>query len=623
MEAEGGGVTPFWAETNQDFRRHRGHSRRNIRIPNGVFAVLLSPLALIPTLVVAAVLVFYIPTLLAPLSQFLRRVPLFNSWEAFNLLLVLFAILTGIFSRNTSAGGHQPHHQESDPFAAKLFDFPGKSEDRNGHDEVGGSRIIFQRSDPLRNEETHPAAVQEEAPLSQDLKAAWFPDDGRKTERFGSQGNLISADAHFQRDADFGECSLGSSSSSSAHSPPKASNVDHGSLIRRRRSPTSFPHAPPPLENIETEDGFVVPSRRSPPPLLLPSGSINVDGSSSIRRKHFPPSLLSHSPEAINADDGADVERKHSRPPLVYPPLETMNSDDGYVMQRKHSSPPLKSLSPPPLPHSAYPHAPETLESKTKRRSKHKSKDAPSSLTAPSSSRKKEKNKKKKEKEKEEKEKKKSRGPEPTAEILVPPSLPPPPPSSFFHQWFADMKNESKMEKLRPHSDRLLPPLPPPSSLPPHLGTTKKASSSTERPENARKDNVGSRDSSIPRPALPSLIKEKQNLQIEARSSSSDSSSGRSIPYLPPPPPPPFAVPEESTVKQSKAVQTRRESRRVYEGLTEQRRSEERSGNSFCPSPDVNVKADKFIAQFHEGIRLEKLQFAKEKLVREGVGSKR
>ncbi|KAF3776163.1 hypothetical protein EJ110_NYTH48963 [Nymphaea thermarum] len=535
MEAEGGGVTPFWAETNQDFRRHRGHSRRNIRIPNGVFAVLLSPLALIPTLVVAAVLVSYIPTLLAPLSQFLRRVPLFKSWEAFNLLLVIFAILAGIFSRNTSAGGHQPHHQESDPFADKLFDFPGKSEDRNGHDEVGGSRIIFQRSDPLRIEETHPAAVQEEAPLSQDLKAAWFPDDARKTEGYGSHGNLISSDAHFQRDADFGAQSLGSSSSSSAHSPPKASNVDHGSLIRRRRSPTSLPHSPSPLENIEAEDGFVVPSRRSPPPQLPPSGSINVDGDSNIRRQHFPPPLLSHPPEAINADDGVDVERKHSRPPLVYPPLETMNSDDGYIMQRKHSSPPLKSLSPPPLPHSAYSHAPEAPENR-----------------------------------------------------LLPPV-----------------------------------PLPPPSSLPPLLVTTNEASSSTERPENVRKENVASRDSSTPRPALPSLIKEKQKLQIEVRSSSSDSSSGRSIPYLPPPPPPPFSVPEESTVKQSKAVQTRRESRRVYEGLTDQRRSKERSGNSlFCPSPDVNVKADKFIAQFHEGIRLEKLQFAKEKLVREGVGCK-
>ncbi|CAN6441981.1 unnamed protein product [Victoria cruziana] len=618
MEAEGGGVTPFWAETNRDFRGHRRHNRRNIRVPDGVFAALLSPLVLIPALVAAAVLVCYIPTLLSPLSRFLGRVQLFKSWEAFNLLLVLFAILTGIFSRNTNAGGHQPHHQESDPFAAKLFEFPGKFEDRTGHGEVGGGRIIFHRSDPLRNVETQPAAVQEESPLSLDLKAAWFPDDGRKTEKYSSQGNLISGHAHFRRHTDFGERSLGSPSSSSADAPPGTGKIDHDFLIQRRRSSTSFPH--PPLENVDAEVGFVVPRRHSLP-LLPPLGTINLDGVSNIRTKHFPPPLLSDNRETVSPDDDADVKNKHS--PLVYHPLKAMNSNGGCVIQRKHSSPPPMSLSPPLLPHSANSHALEAQEDKIKRRNAHRSKDVLSPPLAPSSSRKKEKEKKKK-KEKE-KEKRKSRGTELPPEIPLPPSLPPPPPSSssFLQQWFTDLKNETKVEKPRPSPDLFLAP-PPPSSLPLHLATIKEATSSTAKRESAEKENVGSRDSSTPQPSLPASIKEKQKLQMEFRSSSSDSSSGRSIPYLPPPPPPPLAEPCKIVAKQIKSGQTRRESRRVYDSLTEHSRGEEKNGNSvFCPSPDVNDKADKFIARFHEGIRLEKLQSAKEKLVREGVKAKR
>ena len=36
-------------------------------------------------------------------------------------------------------------------------------------------------------------------------------------------------------------------------------------------------------------------------------------------------------------------------------------------------------------------------------------------------------------------------------------------------------------------------------------------------------------------------------------------------------------------------------------------------GSVFCPSPDVDIKADSFIARLHYGWRLEKLIYMREK----------
>ena len=36
-------------------------------------------------------------------------------------------------------------------------------------------------------------------------------------------------------------------------------------------------------------------------------------------------------------------------------------------------------------------------------------------------------------------------------------------------------------------------------------------------------------------------------------------------------------------------------------------------GSVFCPSPDVDIKADSFIARLHDGWRLEKLNSMREK----------
>lgn len=97
------------------------------------------------------------------------------------------------------------------------------------------------------------------------------------------------------------------------------------------------------------------------------------------------------------------------------------------------------------------------------------------------------------------------------------------------------------------------------------------------------------------------------------------------IPMPPPPPPQPFKMSEmrfvarEGSVRVQSAQSSRCGSPELgdtdvnKESLDGTVNAMDGAGSVFCPSPDVNVKAETFIARLRDGWRLEKMNSYREK----------
>ncbi|GFZ04287.1 hydroxyproline-rich glycoprotein family protein [Actinidia rufa] len=183
-----------------------------------------------------------------------------------------------------------------------------------------------------------------------------------------------------------------------------------------------------------------------------------------------------------------------------------------------------------------------------------------------------------------------------------PPPPPPPPPPPLFPNLFSSKKGKSKKILT-------VPPPPPP---PPPPVTTARASKTT-----AQIAPMASRE-----PPLP--VKIRSFSTVEEENSNSGGESPR-IP-IPPPPPPPFKMPCWRFVVKGDYVKvgsmnSSRSGSPDHSDCDESPTSAVDSGKAmaplFCPSPDVNSKAEMFIAKFRAGLKLQKMNSIKQK---EGLG---
>ncbi|KAL5579521.1 hypothetical protein UlMin_011963 [Ulmus minor] len=183
-----------------------------------------------------------------------------------------------------------------------------------------------------------------------------------------------------------------------------------------------------------------------------------------------------------------------------------------------------------------------------------------------------------------------------------PPPPPPPPPPSAFHNFFSSKKGKSKT--VRPLSQ---PPPPPPLPSPVDSRARVSRSKAQSRP--------------IPIAQKPPLPVKTSNFNgVEE-----NPNSGGESPLIPIPPPPPFKMPELKFVKQGDFVRIKsNDSSRS--GSPELDRGEDSPSKAmsplagvespsamFCSSPDVDTKADSFIARFRAGLKLEKMNSLREK----------
>ncbi|KAF3439643.1 hypothetical protein FNV43_RR17921 [Rhamnella rubrinervis] len=206
---------------------------------------------------------------------------------------------------------------------------------------------------------------------------------------------------------------------------------------------------------------------------------------------------------------------------------------------------------------------------------------------------------------------------EPSYQSRMPPPSPPPPPpplppppSSVFHSFFK--KGISKSKKV--HSVPVPPPPPPPYSR-----SSKHKSRSMAPPTPPPPPPAPSRR----RTATPS-----GRPPLPTRSYDENANSGCQSPLIPmPPPPPPFKMPEMEFyargdfVKIQSAHSSRCSSPELEDANPVSKEEEtvkatnggDGVGPVFCPSPDVNTKADTFIARLRDGWKLEKMNSLKEK----------
>lgn len=187
---------------------------------------------------------------------------------------------------------------------------------------------------------------------------------------------------------------------------------------------------------------------------------------------------------------------------------------------------------------------------------------------------------------------------------------PPPPPPSVFHFLF---RKNSKSKRIHSFSP---PPAPPPPPTTKRLARHK-SQVPLPPPEPPRRR----RSSTTGQPPLPTGV---NNLYVDNVNNGGQSPLV-AMPPLPPAPPcqmPGFQfVPRGDLVEKRSAQGSRcsspdseevdKESSRQTVNKTDGK--DGIGGPSFCPSPDVNMKADTFIARLRDGWRLEKINSLREK----------
>ncbi|XWS20105.1 hypothetical protein CRYUN_Cryun31cG0072400 [Craigia yunnanensis] len=197
-----------------------------------------------------------------------------------------------------------------------------------------------------------------------------------------------------------------------------------------------------------------------------------------------------------------------------------------------------------------------------------------------------------------------------TLPLYPPPSPPPPPPPrppplpSYYHNIFYSKKSKARKNHLVPP-----PPPPPPPSLEAHASRRElhKPSVTTQKPH------------------FPVKISNFNNVE-ECVESGNESPLN---PIPPPPPPPPFKMlpwkfeVHGDFVRLKSINSSRNGSPDLDDPLSGEASpsdgnktgeidgGESTAGPLFCPSPDVNTKADNFIERFRAGLKLEKINSVK------------
>ncbi|WCJ42735.1 hydroxyproline-rich glycoprotein family protein [Euphorbia peplus] len=460
-----------------------------------------------------------------------------KSWDSFNLFLVLFAILCGIFARR---------NDDDDSTSA------AKSKEGNGGNSVSDN-WFDQFSNPTppatgglrrlkRNSSSYPDLRQESIWQSGDDRSRFFDDFEIHKYRTTSSSEYVKKPSVVEestvKEIPVDTFKLRSISKPPDQRPPSPSPPPPPppppvvtSNHRQRRSYRTVPRK----EKIEVTERSSTPPLPPPPPPPRPPPTPPVvigprsewNRRKSNATKEFKMAMISLYHQSTrkrkfkrkNSYDDSD-ESLHSSPSFTAPP----------------PSPPPPPPPPPPLPSSVF----QTIFRKV---NKHKKIHSFSS----------------------------------------PPIPPPPPPQPSLSS------SSKRWSKRKNHA----PPPPPPPAPPPLAPPT---------PPRRNSNSAG-------RPPLPTRLG-NENVNTGGQSP---------LVPLPPPPPPPFKVPgfkfrmKGDYVKIRSANSSRCSSPELDDADNKSTervnmmdgRSASTGGSVFCPSPDVNVKADTFIARLRGEWRLE------------------
>ncbi|KAF8401038.1 hypothetical protein HHK36_014341 [Tetracentron sinense] len=571
---EDGDAPPFWLQTSTTLRRAHHHHRRS-------FSLFLNPGVLIVLLPVAALfLVFFVvPSFLSFISQIFRPNLVKKSWDSVNLLLVLFAILCGVLCRRNDDGTSTDEannisnvaedHQVEKPNQSTPHHWYEYS-DRGMYNSIQTSSSTVMGTGLKRNSSSYPDLRQESLWLSDEDRWRFFDDTQVKGYQLSGSDGLHHRRRQPEPHVD--------------DSVIKNIPVDTF-VVRRTESSSSYPPAPPPPPPRQPP----APPPPPPPPAVRPKPRRTFETQAHKKRGENPTSN--------------DMEFKKTRRP---PP------------------PPSPPPPPPPPPRRAAFQKSEQKIGKSDTKKGSATKEIATVLASLYHQRK----KKKKQKNKGSYEStlyspissSLHSGPPPS-----PPPPPPPPPPSVFHNLFSYKKgNKSK----RIHSISATNPPPPPPPPPPPLVSSKQKTqnpppSTSPKPPPPADTSRHRKPVAAGRPPLPTRIN-------SFNEGDENLNSGWQSPLIPmPPPPPPFRMPDLKFVVRGDYAKIRssHSSRSSSPDLDSVDLSSSKESTTtpgemdggdatpsvFCPSPDVNTKADTFIARFRAGLKLEKMNSVKEK----------
>ncbi|XP_043719023.1 serine/arginine repetitive matrix protein 1-like [Telopea speciosissima] len=617
MEENGDPTTPFWLQNSNTLYRHR-HRRSSSLLLNPTLLIVLLP-------TVALLLLFLVlPSILSFASQTFRSNSVKRNWDSLNLLLVLFAVACGFLNRRNDdssssysmddVNGVSAHISEGvieNPLQSttprrQWFDY---SSDLRIYDSVGAatsdSSISTNVGRLRRSSSSYPDLRQEFSWVSgEDDRWRFFDDNDIDLNSYRSASEYVRRRRARRPESEHLEIKtipvdtfvLRPTGASSSASPP----------------PPPTPPPPPSLSPIPVQPP--APPRPPPPPAI----------------KH----KTSRTFHTVERKENAEIPEEVVSEIIRSRPLQP-------------SSPPPPPPLPPPRP-SSHHHRSEQKSGRSDKKRRSGAKDIAITLASLYQHRKK--------KKKQQNYKENQAIPNQShllhsggVGVPPPPPPPPPPPATVFHNFFSNKKT-SKSKRIHSISlSQLNPSPPPPPPPPPRPGSssrpTKRKSQSeipsappepsSDQPRKSQTISAGCGKPPLPVKTNNMLYDDEENLN-----------SGGQSPLIPTPPPyPPFQMPElnflvrgdfvrirsnqnsrssspvdSPTVKESESecepsLSVSTTSTTMTAAATEMIDGGEGRGAVFCPSQDVNTKADTFIARFRAGLKLEKMNSIKEKQI--------
>ncbi|XP_071689143.1 uncharacterized protein [Rutidosis leptorrhynchoides] len=564
--------TPFWIQSTTNVRRVDLYRRRasSLFFNSGVLIIFLLSLAIL-------CMVFIIPSLISFTSHIFKPNLVKKSWDSINLVLVLFALAFGFLSRNINKDNdlntNTPRFENgfertrSDLSTGPPVSSPVISTPHQWYDFPDQPIVGLRRH---RSTSSYP-----------DLRELSPPWNHR---RFSDDTHLKYDRYYFRQDQDHIDTTMDLPKEES-HAPPP--------------QPPSPPHIPPepPATGKKEKPIQTYHSVAADPEEKV--SSLEVEEVSSFKVNNV---ILPEKETELPVKETELPEKETELPEKETEQPDTQNSGKMEetlarkrgkgARRRARSSEPRKMVSPEnePAPElSSYSPPlilPEIQEFEMKHQKLERKKSGNATKEFFTSFYNKKKKKRQRQRSVDNLDNLLHHSQSPERLHHPPPPPPPPPPPSLLNNLFSSKKERRKKTSSTP-------PLPPP--LPPPYTATR-----APRPTTTR---------------VSPFVTEKPRVPIKMNffNSIDDSSSGGESPMnrIPPPPPmPPFKMPDWKFPVEGDYVRvqsTLNSDSGSPEGDESQSPSSAVASPLFCPSPDVDTKADTFIARFRAGLKLEKM----------------
>ncbi|KAL3632944.1 hypothetical protein CASFOL_025928 [Castilleja foliolosa] len=622
-DGDGGDTTPFWVQSTTNNRR-ADRLRRHVSA-----AFFSSGLVVFLLLVTAAFfLVFVVPSSLSFSAQIFKPNSVKKSWDSLNVLLVLVAVIFGFLSRNKNDDKYNSYYDE----------FQASSSKQNGSQK--SSNPNSNPSTPTNNwynKFNYPTNEGQKSNLSN--SSQWYEYSGYEP-KLEHKNSILARNSNSYpdlRDFSTTHWSYGDYyqrryydddihvDSGRAWNPDLGPDQGQVKLHRRHRSLEGVEH----LRAIPQNKTVIVDTLLSkskggenfqPPEMAAAAVPLSMEESaatgsertSAKLNKDFEPldpvtaqKLPQPPPAAVEAPEITE------NPELAYERVRRKKERSGRKRNKElEPKDPVTTPSPQGDPSPSPPSPPRQKSTHRKRvgATGSSTKDFLNSLYT---------KKKKKQRQKSvdnldpvlhEAQVPLSSQPPPPSH---PPPPPPPPPPSVFQNLFSSKKQKRKRTitvTLAPQSPSLPPSQPPPAAAREPEPTSQTAPTTTHKP---------------PKPTKMTAFD-----RLEENSNSGGDSPLNRIP--PPPPPPPAAffkgpawkfVVQGDYVRVNSSTSSRSGSPDTDDGESDVTPSAVDAGGTtsfqpsplFCPSPDVDTKAESFITNFRAKLKLEKIHSMRKK----------